>query len=257
MKQLFQMKVFGVVIMLLLISNILVAGDQQALWIKANRDYAAGSYSDAAEGYGKIVAGGYESPALFFNLGNSYFKMNDYARAILWFERAKRLDPGNEDIDFNLKVANTKISDKIEALPELFYKRWFYALVLLYPADTWAIAGILLMIGGLALLVLYIASRVIFLRKTGFWGGSGLITASIITFALAWTGYRYVTSSSDAVILSPTITVKSSPDDRGTDIFVVHEGTKVRLLDRIGDWYEIRIANGSVGWLRVESLEKI
>jgi tetratricopeptide (TPR) repeat protein len=207
--------------------------------------------------YQKIVDAGFASPELYFNMGNTCFKMNDYARAILWYERGKRLDPGNEDINFNLNVANTKISDKIEPLPELFYKRWYNGLVLFFAFDTWAMMGVCMFIAGLFCLVLYLASRVLILRKLGFWSALGLFFLALFTLFFAWNGYRYAQSASEAIVFAPTITVKSSPDDKSTDLFVLHEGTKVRLLDNISGWYEIRIANGSVGWLPNSSLEKI
>ena len=183
--------------------------------------------------------------------------MNDNARAILWYERARRMDPGNEDIDFNLNVANTKISDKIEPLPVLFYKRWFNGLVQLFSVDAWAMLCVCSFIAGLLGLVLYLASRVLLLRKIGFWAASGMFLISFSTFFLSWSGYRFTQTASEAIVFASTITVKSSPDEKSTDLFVLHEGTKVMLLDQISGWFEIRIANGSVGWLPVSSLEKI
>jgi tetratricopeptide (TPR) repeat protein len=224
---------------------------------KGNKAYQAGSYSLAAGLYQKVADAGYESPELFYNLGNTYFKMNDYPRAILWYERARRIDPGSEDINFNLNVANTKISDKIEPLPALFYKRWYNSMVQLFSIDTWALMGVGLFIGTLLSLVLYLASRVLFLRKVGFWSAAGLMFFCLVSFSMAWSGYSFTKSTSEAIIFAPTITVKSSPDEKSTDLLVLHEGTKVRLLDSIGGWYEIRIASGSVGWLPNNSLEKI
>jgi SH3-like domain-containing protein len=91
----------------------------------------------------------------------------------------------------------------------------------------------------------------------GFWTGMVFIAFSILLFALSWSGNRLLTSTSYAIVFAPTITVKSSPDEKSTDLFVIHEGTKVVLLDNISGWYEIRIANGSVGWLPQSALEKI
>ncbi len=251
------MRQYILVIILLLATLSVYSLGQQDYIIKANKAYSAGSYTTAAELYNKVVMAGYESPELFYNLGNSYFKMNDYGHAILWYERAKRLDPGNEDIDFNLNVANTKISDKIEPLPELFYKRWFNGLLQLFSADSWAAIGIILFIAGLLGGVLYLASQILFLRKIGFWAAFGFLFIAFFALIFAWSNYSFTKSTVEAIVFTPTITVKSSPDDKSTDLFVVHEGTKVRLLDNINGWYEIKIANGSVGWLPSASLEKI
>jgi len=251
------MKYAGTLIFLILFSMTSFAVAQKELISKASQAYSSGAFAEAAELYAKVAELGYEAPELYYNLGNAYFKMHDYGHAILWYERAKRLSPGNEDIDFNLNVANTKISDKIEPLPELFYKRWFNGLVLLFPVDTWSVMAVLFLITGLSGLVLFLVSRVLILRKAGFWSGVTMIVFSLLFLTLSWSGNRYLTSTSYAVVFAPTITVKSSPDDKSTDLFVVHEGTKVILLDNISGWYEIRIANGSVGWLPVSALVKI
>lgn len=246
------------ILLIMLLANLTgYASGQRDNVFKANKAYSDGAYSNAVDLYKKVVDAGYESPELFYNLGNAYFKLNDYANAILWYERAKRIDPGNEDIDFNLNVANTKISDKIEPLPEMFYKRWFNGLVRLFSVDTWAAMCIAMFIAGLICGILYLASRVLVLRKIGFWFGLGLLFFSAISLIFAWSGYSFTKATSEAIVFAPTITVKSSPDEKSTDLFVVHEGTKVRLLDNISGWYEIRIANGSVGWLPATSLEKI
>jgi len=246
---------------LLFLLTMTVRGGSATAWEpvlrKANQAYTAGAFAEAAELYQKVAAAGYESAELYYNLGNAFFKQQDFTRAILWYERAKRLDPANEDIDFNLNVANTRIADKIEPLPELFYKRWYNGLVRLMPVDTWALAGSVLFLAALFGLVLFTVSRVLILRKAGFWMAVTLIFFSLVTFLLAWSGYSFSNSTREAILITPTITVKSSPDEKGTDLFVLHEGAKVRLMDHIGEWYEIRIANGSVGWLPKNSLEAI
>ncbi|MCK9205258.1 MAG: tetratricopeptide repeat protein, partial [Bacteroidales bacterium] len=251
------MRRFFIVVFLLLSFHLVFAGEEQALILKANRAYSAGAYTDAVNTYKKVIALGWESPELYYNLGNAFFKLNDFPNAILWYERAKRLDPGNEDIDFNLKVSNNKIADKIEPLPELFYKRWYFGLVQVFAIDTWARIGVILFITALACGALYMASRILFLRKVGFWTGLCTLLLAIFSLIFAWSGHSALQSAGEAIIFTPTITVKSSPDEKSTDLFVVHEGSKVKLLDNISGWYEIKIANGSVGWLPASSLEKI
>jgi len=225
--------------------------------MSGNKAYGNGSFTEAVDLYKKVVMLGYESPELYYNLGNAYFKLNDYPNAILWYERAKRLDPGDEDIDFNLKVTNNKIPDQIEPLPELFYKRWFRNLIDLFPADRWAGMGIILFILALICGTFYLISRVLIFRKIGFWAGSVLLLFSVMTILFAWSGYTSVKNAREAIIFTPTITIKSSPDEKSVDLFVLHEGTKVQIKDKIGAWYEIRIANGSVGWIPLNAVETI
>ncbi|MFZ4520770.1 MAG: tetratricopeptide repeat protein [Bacteroidales bacterium] len=251
------MKPYTILVVLFFMAVSAFSSVEEVNVAKANKAYSAGSYEAAAGLYQKVAEAGYYSPELFYNLGNACFKMNDYSKAILWYERARRLDPGNEDINFNLNVANTKISDKIEPLPELFYKRWFNNIVYAFSIDGWAMIGICMFVAGLLGFVLYLASRVLFLRKVGFWTGTAFVFLAFISLAFAWIGYNTTKSVNEAIVFAPTITVKSSPDEKSTDLFVLHEGTKVLLLDNISGWYEIRIANGSVGWLPKTSLEKI
>jgi tetratricopeptide (TPR) repeat protein len=246
-------------IMLVLFSGLaaVAAGGEAEMIRQANAAYSAGQYEKASELYQKVVTAGYAAPGLYYNLGNAFFKLNDMPHAILWYERARRLDPGNEDIDFNLNVANSKIADKIDAVPEMFYRRWFFTLVNLLPADTWAwwtvIAVILALAGG----TLYVVSRTLLFRKAGFWSGLVFLAAALFLFWISYWGHSQVSKVQEAILFTPTVTVKSSPDEKSVDLFVLHEGTKVQLMDQIGTWYEIRIANGSVGWLPSTSLEKI
>lgn len=235
----------------------LYAQKEQALIAAGNKAYADGMYAEAKELYMKATSGGYEAASLCYNLGNACFKLNDFPGAILWYERASRLDPSNEDIIFNLNVANSKIADKIEPVPEMFYIRWYFSIVDLFPTDGWARITVALFILALGMGTLYVVMRPLFWRKFGFWAGITLLLLALISFQLAGSGHRKTTSLDEAIVFTPTVTVKSSPDEKSIDLFVLHEGTKVILLDRIGSWHEIRIANGSVGWLPGEAVVKI
>ena len=251
------MKKPALLITVLMLTMASLASENQLVIAKANKAYSDGLFTNAVDLYKKVIASGYESWDLYYNLGNSYYKLNDYASAILYFEKAKKLNPGNEDVDFNLKVANNKIADKIEPLPELFYKRWIRNLVELLPVDKWAWVVILSFILSLISASFFIISRRIFIRKSGFWLGIIFFLLSLSSFLFAVQNYRTLKNNSFAFIFAPTVTIKSSPDDKSIDLFVLHEGTKVQVLDNIGTWYEIKISNGSVGWLPASAVEKI
>ena len=251
------MKKIVVIFSLLCLTISLSAMDNKITITAANKAYTDGLYTNALELYKQVLKDGYESADLYYNIGNVYYKMNDFTSAILYYERAKKLSPGNEDIDYNLKVANSKIADKIEPIPELFYRRWYTSLTRQFSADTWATAGIIGFIVSLILAAFYVISRMLFVRKLGFWLGIILLFLSVFCFLFAYQNYRTVKNQTDAIIFSPTVTIKSSPDDKSIDLFVLHEGTKVQLLDQIGTWFEIKIANGSVGWLPSSSVERI
>jgi len=233
------------------------AGEPELLMEQGNQAYNAGMYEQAAEAYGKVDLLGYRSAALCYNLGNAFFKMNQMPRAILWYERALRLDPGSEDIHHNLQVANSRIVDKIEPLPVLFYIRWFRGLVMLLPANTWALLTLIVFTISLMLAALFVASGVIGIRKAGFWGGLSGLMLAVALLMITWSSQQSVQTRSEAIIFTPVVTVKSSPGEKAVDLFPIHEGTKVILKDKIGNWYEIRIANGSVGWVPAETLELI
>jgi len=251
------MKKTTLLIVLVLPTIFSFASENQLVIAKANKAYTDGLYTNAAELYKQVLSSGNVSWELYYNLGNSYYKLNDFTSAILYYEKAKKLDPGNEDINFNLKVANSKITDKIEPLPEMFYKKWHRNVVEWFPADSWARIVIIFFILALFSALFYFVSGRIFLKKSGFWAGIMFFLFSLFSFHFAYQNYQTLQDNSEAIVFSPTITVKSSPDEKSIDLFVLHEGTKVKILDNIGNWYEIRIANGSVGWLQVSSLEKI
>ena len=245
------------ILVLVCISGNLLASDPELMVGKANKAYSEGFYANAVELYKNVISSGYESVDLYYNLGNACYKLNDFSSAILYYEKARKLDPGNEDVNFNLKIANSKITDKIEPIPELFYKRWYRKLVESFSVDKWAKTGLTALFLGLFALAFYVISKQLFVRKAGFWSGTGLILISIFAFIFAWQGYNEVLNRKEAIVFSPTVTVKSSPDEKSVDLFVLHEGAKVELIDNIGTWYEIRIANGSVGWLSASAIEKI
>jgi tetratricopeptide (TPR) repeat protein len=242
---------------LLLLPGLVFATDPEITVAKANKAYTDGFYANAVELYKSVIASGFESVDLYYNLGNACYKQNDFASSILYYEKARKLDPGNEDVNFNLRIANTKITDKIEPIPELFYKRWYRKLVESFSVDTWSESGLLFLFLGLVAGLFYMVSKRLLIRKAGFVLGIFFVLVSLFSFLFAWQNYNEVVNRKEAIVFSPTVTIKSSPDEKSVDLFVLHEGAKVELIDNIGTWYEIRIANGSVGWLISSSVEKI
>jgi len=223
----------------------------------ANKAYADNKFNRAIELYKKVVDGGYESPELYYNLGNAYFKINDLPSALLYYEKAKKLDPGNEKIDFNIKVANTKIIDKIEELPLPFYKRWWNSFEQFFPVDTWAILSIIFLFALFISVAVYLVGNAIILRKIFFWLGILFVVITLFSGINANNQYSKFKSSKEAIVFEPTVNVKSSPDAESQDIFVIHEGTKVKITDKVGTWIEIKIANGSDGWVPESAVEII
>lgn len=245
------------IFILLLLPAFTFAVDQEITIAKANKAYTEGFYANAVEFYKSVLTSGYESVDLYYNLGNACYKQNDMPSAILYYEKARKLDPGNEDVNFNLKIANTKITDKIEPIPELFYKRWYRKLLESFSVDKWAKSGLIFLCLALFAGLFYVVSKQLLIRKTGFWLGSSFLIICLLSFLFAWQNYDELLHRKEAIIFTPTVTIKSSPDEKSVDLFVLHEGAKVELIDNIGTWFEIRIANGSVGWLSSSAVEKI
>ncbi len=225
------------------------AEDNVTLTVKGNKAYTDKFYQQAINCYLKVVKNCYEAPELYYNIGNAYFKLNDYPSAILYFEKAKKLQPGDEDINYNLKVANTKIVDKIDAIPEFFIIRWYKDAANIFPFNIWAVLGLIIFVIFLGLLSVYLFSGVLKVRKIAFWCAVVTFLLTIKLFAFAQAQYSILNNTKEAVIFRPSVTAKSSPDDNSTDLFVIHEGTKIKIIDSVGEWSEIKIANGSMGWV--------
>jgi len=234
-----------------------IAQSPEQLAIQAAKAYNKMQYKEAIALYEKIVSSGYESEALYYNLGNAYFRNNDNAEAILYYEKALKLSPNNEDIRHNIEVINNRLVDKVEQVPELFYKRWWKYLVNLVHIDTLAILNIILLSVALLLIAIYIAVSNLLIRKISFWTGLSLLFLFSLGSVAASHRNHYLTSNHEAIIFAPTVNIKSSPDENSKDIFVLHEGTKVTLMDVVADWQEIRIANGSTGWIKMSDIRKI
>lgn len=225
--------------------------------VAGNEAYINGNYEQAIELYTSVLDSGYESAALFYNLGNAYFKSNKITSAILFYERAKLLDPNDEEIQFNLELANTFTVDNIEEIPELFLVTWLKAVIHAFKVDTWARVSIVCFILMLLVLLMYFFVRKYQLKKFSFWLAILFLFVSISSYTFAAIQKNEITKNNTAIIFSPTITLKSSPDKQSTDLFVLHEGTKVEVVDEVGEWREIKLADGSKGWLKISDIEMI
>ena len=231
--------------------------ETDSLLVKANDLYTQGKYQEAADTYERIADLGYESPGLYYNLGNSYYKQNVIARAILNYEKALELAPNDDDIKYNLELANRFIVDKVEVLPVFFITGWVRSIRNIFSSDHWAISSIITFIITLIFISLYLYSRSLALKKASFWLGFLMILLALVSFIFSYQQKQKILSGNTAIVMSPSVTVKSSPDASGTDLFVIHEGTKVWIDDEISNWNEIKLSDGSKGWLRTEDIQTI
>lgn len=253
----FMMKYLSVFIFLLIMSFGVSAQSNEQLIAEANKAYTEGKYKNTIELYEKILNSGSESYELYYNLGNAHFKMNNIPSAIFYYEKALELKPNDENTEFNLKIANSKIIDKIEEVPAPFYKKGMLNASNLFTVNIWAVIIIVSFIVFLLLVITYLISLSVRMRKLSFWTAVLVLLLFLSFNYFAYNQHSRVKSSFEAIVFDPSVNVKSSPDEKSTDIFVIHDGTKVKVRDRVGDWVEIYIANGSIGWIKASAIKEI
>ena len=224
---------------------------------EANKLYLSGHYENAVSVYEKITQEGLASPILYYNLGNAYFKLGNMPMAILYYEKAQKLAPADADIAHNIRLANTRIVDKIESVPVLFYVRWWNSALNILSPDTFAKVSLGLLSFFWILLACYFLVRRRGLRITAFYFAMLFGIAAIFGMVLASQSHHNALNPDEAIVMEPSAGVKGSPDEKSVDLIVIHEGTKVKVLDRIGDWKEIRIANGNSGWIQTKAIREI
>ena len=224
---------------------------------EAEAAYNGEDYPKAIEMYEAVLQKYGESANVYYNLGNAYYKAGKLAPAILNYERCLLLNPGDSDARFNLELVRQRTTDKIEPLGEFFLSRWFHAIQDRGSSNSWAKLGVVCFILFIGSLVLFFFSRWIRLKKIGFYCGLCLLVAVIVSNIFAGNQKEEMLNRNRAIVFSPTVTVKSSPDVSGTDLFVLHEGTDVTIKSTLGDWSEIVLADGNVGWMPSKDIQKI
>ena len=230
---------------------------EQLVFDKANQLYLSGEYSSAREEYQKIINSGFESVELYYNLGNTFYKLGQIPSAILYFEKALILNPKDVDIQFNLDLANKLVVDKINPVNEFFFRKWILTFAGIIKADTWGYASLVAFILLLSVVIFVYVNRVSGFRKLMLSGGAMLIVILVFTLLLGSIQNKQSVHPDSAIVFSSSLTAKSSPDQSGTDLFVIHEGVKVKITDQVGTWIRIRLADGNEAWVPENSVERI
>jgi len=223
----------------------------------ANKAYTEEKFNEAIALYDKIIENGIVSSDVYFNIGNCYYRLSNFPMAVLYYEKAKKINPADGDIDLNLKIANTKIIDKIEPIPQLFFVKWWILITNLFHFNTWALISIIATLLLFTSLFFYLIIKTYSGKKTFFWLSLTALLIIFLSVTFAYNQYSNINKKDEAIVFAPTLTVKSSPDEKGIDKFVIHEGTKVFILDEFNNWVKIKIANGSNGWIEKHNLEII
>jgi tetratricopeptide (TPR) repeat protein len=246
--------IFILVLLVLSLNSVFSQEQRTDKFIKGVEFYTASNYQEALNKWLEIYDTGYRSAALNYNIGNAYFKLNNIPGAILFYERALLLKPADNNINYNLQIARSLVVDKFEEIPVLFFVRWFDFLSLLFPTNTWAVVSVISFVFFLLLLSMYIYSSRYRIKIIGFWTAVLFLIVSASSLAFTLRNRSLVYDSRNSVIFASSVNGKSSPDNSGTDLFVLHEGSKVSIEDTVGEWYEIRLSDGNKGWVPTSSL---
>ena len=243
----------------LLLAMICFGGTSAKAVTKNNADteYQKGNYQQAIRDYEEILKNG-ESAEIYFNLGNAYYRTDNITKAVLNYERARLLSPGDDDINFNLQFARSKTIDKITPESEMFFITWYKSLVNFTSVDNWAKTGILCIVMALLLVLLYLFGPQLMLRKIGFFGGLAFFVIFLLSNLFAFQQKQALDNRTGAIIISPSVNIKKTPAKNSADQFVLHEGTRVDIIDKgMTDWRCIRVGDGREGWIETKAIEEI
>lgn len=219
--------------------------------------YMRNDYASAIQIYESLLKKG-EAAEIYYNLGNSYYKADDIAKAILNYERALLLQPGNADIRANLEIARSKTIDKVVSVPDIFFVAWVKSLINCLSVDAWAKLGIVFFILLLISFSLFFLSKQIVWKKSGFIAGIAFLFLVALSNIFASEQKSELMNRNKAIILSPSVTVRSTPSESGTSLFILHEGHKIEVKDNsMREWKEIRLEDGKVGWVPTSAIEVI
>ena len=243
----------------LLLAMICFGGTSAKAVTKNNADteYQKGNYQQAIRDYEEILKNG-ESAEIYFNLGNAYYRTDNITKAVLNYERARLLSPGDDDINFNLQFARSKTIDKITPESEMFFVTWYKSLVNFTSVDNWAKTGILCIVMALLLVLLYLVGPQLMLRKIGFFGGLAFFVIFLLSNLFAFQQKQALDNRTGAIIMTPSVNIKKTPAKNSADQFVLHEGTRVDIIDKgMTDWRCIRVGDGREGWIETKAIEEI
>lgn len=228
--------------------------DSEVTYQRANIAFRNTNYEQAKQLYLEVIQHGAISYKLYFNLGNTYFKLKDYTHAILYYEKAALQDPSDEDIRYNLSLARNFIGDKTEEVRPFFLITWYNSVSEFNSSDQWAWWALGCFLCVSLFVIFFFLAGDMHKKKLMLLFSFIFLFAFLASFSFSFYRYKLLKDSIHAIVNQPVVNAKSSPSDDGTDIFIVHEGTKVQMLDSVGEWKEIRIPDGNRGWVLKELL---
>jgi len=231
--------------------------DIDSMYHRANNLYQQGQYEPALEQYNAVILSGKESADLYYNMGNAAYRSNSIGHAILYYEKALKLEPANEDAIHNLNFVSRYRLDTFEEVPVFFIGAWITGSVQMFPEQTWSVLALAFFIMILTGLLIYLFSARMVLKKLGFISGLVALFLFVITLFSALSRHGDIVNPDTGIILAPSVVVRSSPSESGTELFILHEGTKVKVNEEVSYWQNIRLIDGREGWIMRDEFESI
>lgn len=249
--------IFLPIFCIFLFSGLAVGNDLNGLMQQAGTYYRNGEFDKAINLYEELRSEGYEGASLYFNLANSYYRIGKLGYAVLNYERALKLNPSDEDAKHNLAFANLSTVDRIQPLPKFFLFEWWESILAAFSVNGWTYIAYTVFLLLLLLIVLYFFVGTVMQQKIILFSGLGMIIILASIISLLTVKINREATFINGVVVEQSITVKTSPDEKSTDAFVIHEGLKVTLEDKLDEWIKIRLADGKVGWIEKNAVERI
>ncbi|MDG1849653.1 MAG: tetratricopeptide repeat protein [Flavobacteriales bacterium] len=242
-------------IAVLLFSSTIFAKDSQSLFDQAALHYEQQDYQMALSTFSQIEDIGLFSSDLYYNIANCHYKLQHKAEAVLYYEKALKLNPSDEDALFNLKLVQLQLVDKLAEVPMVFYQKWAEGIKNKMSIDQWAKLGVVFLFIFCVLFILFLFTKTYRLKKRAFTISMGSLLISFLSLSLAY--YSYSTVTTEAVLMQANAYVKSAPSTQSEDLFILHEGTKVQVLEGFNNWTKIKLSDGMIGWLESDVMEEI
>lgn len=245
------------VFLLFLFVNTMIAQNLDNLFSTANDFYKKEQFEKAIESYHQIEKKGMISVALYYNLGNSYYKLNKVGPSIFYFEKALKLDPTNEDVQNNLIFAKRLSLDAIQEMPKNLFERFNINYLQKLSYNQWAIVSVIFSCLASILFLLFYFSISPAIKRTFFGLSVFSFLLLIISFTITYNQFLFFKNNKEAIVFAETSTVKNAPTSNSEEVFILHEGTKVIVLDVLDNWKKIKLADGKQGWILSKEIKEL
>ncbi len=244
------------ILILLLVPAVLTAQPQKFME-QGNSFYQKQQYDKAVQAYSKVLNEGYESSELYYNLGNAYYRKGNLGYAILNYERALKLSPGDEDTRHNLALANSRTIDRINTLPDFFIFQWWESFLALLTFSGWVYLSYIFYLLLIGLIIFYFFTRRADYQRLAFFTGVAVLALFAASVAISVIKFNREYNIKRGVVVQQSATAKLSPDPDSKDAFVIHEGLKVKIEDKVDNYYKVKLQDGKLGWLPQNDLKMI